>query len=230
MKRIDRLLPVGPRSVLFGVHCWFIHPWFVAWAWARLYGFPTDPRLWACFFLHDLGYLFQWCRDMDGAEGERHPEFAARLMTRLFDGPKPHLRPGCVWIRNEGTPWWTCGPWGQLCLFHSRFYAKRYGHEPSKLCMADKLVPSLEPWWLYLPRAWASGELFEYLSMAGGKDGGKYKGEPNSPEVQRLLDLHEATGRWRYWYMGMALFSKEYAIAHRDGGADTWTRREEQPS
>ena len=59
---------VGTRSLLFGVHQFAIHPWFVAAAWWRLYGFPFDPRLWVAFFVHDLGY---WGKpNMDGAEGD----------------------------------------------------------------------------------------------------------------------------------------------------------------
>jgi hypothetical protein len=34
-----------------------VHPFFVAYAWSRLFGFPWDPRLWLAFFVHDLGYL-----------------------------------------------------------------------------------------------------------------------------------------------------------------------------
>lgn len=49
-------LPVGTKSVLFGAHCFLIHPLFVAAAWTKLYGFPRDIRLWAAFFVHDLGY------------------------------------------------------------------------------------------------------------------------------------------------------------------------------
>lgn len=45
---------MGTRSILYGAHCWFIHPWFVARAWWKLFGFPVDPRLWLCFWLHDL--------------------------------------------------------------------------------------------------------------------------------------------------------------------------------
>jgi hypothetical protein len=192
-------MKVGTKSVLWGVHCFFIHPFFVAWGWATLYGFPTDPRLWVAFFVHDLGYLQK--SDMDGPEGETHVELGARLMERWF-GPT----------------------WGDFCRYHSRFYSKRDGRAPSRLCFADKMVPSLEPWWLYLPRAWASGELWEYLARAAGRDGGKYANEPNSPQVQALL----SGTRWRDWYNGMALFSKEYALAHKDGGADTWTLRTEQ--
>lgn len=49
-------IPVGAKSILWGAHCWFIHPCFVAWAWWRLYGFPRDARLWVAFFVHDLVY------------------------------------------------------------------------------------------------------------------------------------------------------------------------------
>src|SRR5450759_2462608 len=47
---------VGTKSVLFGAHCFFIHPIFVAVGWSILFRFPWDLRLWAAFFLHDLGY------------------------------------------------------------------------------------------------------------------------------------------------------------------------------
>ena len=50
---------VGTKSVLFGVHAVWIHPFFVAWAWWKLFGFPWDFRLWVAFFVHDAGYLLQ---------------------------------------------------------------------------------------------------------------------------------------------------------------------------
>ncbi len=61
---------VGTKSVLFGAHCFFIHPFFVARGWWALYGCPWDPRLWVAFFVHDLGYVGS--HDMDGPEGESH--------------------------------------------------------------------------------------------------------------------------------------------------------------
>ena len=77
---------VGTKSVLFGAHAFWLHPWLVALAWTRLYGFPWDPRLWVAFFVHDLGY---WGKpNMDGRPGESHPFWAARLMGRLFDQVK----------------------------------------------------------------------------------------------------------------------------------------------
>ena len=42
---------VGTKSVILGVHSILIHPFFVAWAWWRLYGFPWDGRFWLAFFL-----------------------------------------------------------------------------------------------------------------------------------------------------------------------------------
>ena len=31
---------VGTKSVIFGVHAILVHPFFVAYAWSRLFGFP----------------------------------------------------------------------------------------------------------------------------------------------------------------------------------------------
>src|SRR4051812_14945623 len=164
MRWLDKLLPVGPRSVLWGAHCFFIHPWFVAAAWWRLYGAPRDPRLWLAFLVHDWGYWGK--RNMDGPEGERHVELGARIMTTLFDWPwlPKSLWPFAAvkkWVvvnYDRGDLWWA-GPWGQFCLFHSRFYAKRASQPVSRLCMADKLAIALTPAWLYLPVARLSGEL-----------------------------------------------------------------------
>lgn len=163
---------VGTRSVLFGAHAFWLHPWFVARAWWRLYGFPWDPRLWVAFVVHDLGY---WgMPDMDGEEGETHPELGARLMARLFDG-RVRLSPAPC---DPGTTRYLyLGRWGRLCLYHSRFYSQRAGAEPSRLCYADKLASVLTPWWLYLPLARLSGELPEYMREDLHDGGGKYDGE-----------------------------------------------------
>jgi hypothetical protein len=50
-------MKVGTKSVILGVHAVLIHPFFVACAWWRLFGFSWDPRLWLAFLVHDLGYL-----------------------------------------------------------------------------------------------------------------------------------------------------------------------------
>lgn len=164
-------MKIGTKSVLFGAHCFFLHPWFVAWAWFKLYGWENvyigwqhntepaihvqqmtslrDPRLWLAFFIHDLGY---WGKpNMDGEEGEYHPLWAATLMLNWF---------GPVW-------YW-------FMLLHSRFLAKAVCCTPSALCWADKLALSVTPWWLYLPMVKMTGEIREYRSrqMDGERDAG----------------------------------------------------------
>jgi hypothetical protein len=137
-------MPIGTRSLLFGAHQFAIHPWFVAAAWWHLYGFPWDPRLWVAFFVHDLGY---WGKpNLDGPEGETHPELGARLMGRLF-GPE----------------------WHDFCLLHSRFYSKRLGRPFSRLCVADKLAIALTWLWLYIPMTRLTGELAEYRKGQRGR-------------------------------------------------------------
>ena len=50
-------MKVGTKSVIGGAHCFLLHPFYVAWGWNRLFGFPWDPRLWFAFVLHDIGYV-----------------------------------------------------------------------------------------------------------------------------------------------------------------------------
>lgn len=133
-------MKVGTKSILFGVHQLIWHPFTVLLAWIKLYGWPTWEEL-ICIIIHDWGY---WgCSNIDGNEGERHPEGAARIALFLFGNRAEYL-----------------------CLFHSRNYARKRGMEPSKLCWADKYSIVYDPWWLYLPRAWLSGELYEYRQKA----------------------------------------------------------------
>lgn len=80
---------------------------------------------------------------MDTEEGERHPELGARLMASLF-GKK----------------------WGDFCLYHSRYYSRRFNLPMSKLCAADKLAFGMTPKWLYLKMTAFTGELDEYMENA----------------------------------------------------------------
>jgi hypothetical protein len=127
---------IGTKSLLFGVHQFILHPISVLLAWIKLYGKPSWKEL-ICIIIHDWGYFGS--PNMDGREGERHPEFAAKIVGKLF-GQEYH----------------------DLCLYHSRHYARKAGHMPSKLCWADKLCIKYNPWWLYIPLSWLTGELFEY--------------------------------------------------------------------
>lgn len=135
---------IGTKSVLFGAHCFFLHPWFVAWGWWKLYGFPWDPRLWVAFFVHDLGY---WGKsNMDGEEGELHPIWGANFMY-----------------------FWFGQHWYMFVRYHSRYLAKKDKQPYSLLCVADKLAISLTPAWLYLPMVRATGEIEEYMKDAKTK-------------------------------------------------------------
>ena len=198
---------IGTKSLLFGVHCIVIHPLWVALAWWKLYGFPWDPRLWVAFIVHDWGY---WgCSEMDGKIGDWHPELGAKIMHKLFDGYEEGNRgvpdePGYShWRFREQT-------WFNFCMCHSRFLAKKMNQQPSKLCMADKLSLGLEPWWLYLPRAWASGELKEYMKSAQPE--GKH-GHMNLSQVSAIT-----------WYKSVQTYLINYVKEHKDGKLDTVTQ------
>ena len=185
---------LGTKSVLFGAHCFFIHPWFAALGWWRLYGFPWDPRLWLMFFVHDLGY---WGKaHMDDEEGERHPEWGARVMARFCDTDVgQHI---------------TFGHWYRMSLYHSRFLAKRHGVQPSKFCAADKLAICFEPWWLYLPRVMLTGEILEYMADS------KYV------EEGRVLDK----GARLWHASMVKFLRDEWIPQNQSGGPDTLTSAE----
>jgi len=195
-------MPVGTRSLLFGVHCFFIHPWFVALAWWRLYGFPLDLRLWVAFFVHDLGY---WGKpNMDGPEGQTHPELGGRIMGWLFD-----FRPGSlkawVYLHSFGQVYRACAnkhcsrDWENFTKNHSRYYA---GSGYSKLCVADKLAIAIPPSWFYIALATASGEIKEYMA-----DSKKLQAKDCSDEVMLFL-LHSNNKQW--WYRGLRYYMRKW--------------------
>lgn len=183
-------MKIGTKSVLFGAHCFLLHPVFVAIAWTKLYGFPLDPRLWIAFFVHDLGYLGK--PNMDGAEGETHVELGAKIMG-VF-GKK----------------------WSDFSRYHSRFYAKKDNVNYSRLCVADKLAICLEPSWLYLPRVNWSGEINEYMKLAGKQ---KYEGEPLNKYESMVLSV----GSREKWFEAMTSYLLRWVNEHKDGRKDTWT-------
>lgn len=213
----------GTKSVLYGAHAFWLHPWFVAWAWWKLYGFPWDPRLWVAFFVHDLGYIGK--PNMDGEEGEQHPHLGATIMGALFDvrgwrGDVDFIArlmnaicgDAFARVRFTGRP---CS-WYQFVFYHSRYLAKRYGVQPSRLCVADKLALALTPWWLYLPMVRATGEIREYMAHA------QYRATGNEAltddERRRVL-----SGNQRAWFAGVQDYCARWAWAHKDGAQDTWT-------
>lgn len=140
-------MTVGTKSVLAGAHCFLLHPFLVAWGWTRLFGFPWDPRLWAAFALHDIGYVGR--PNMDGPSGEEHVVLGAKIMGALFGAA-----------------------WEDECLRHSRYWSRRMGLPISRLCLADKLAFALAPAWLYLPMARWTGELREYMMRSRERQAG----------------------------------------------------------
>lgn len=140
---------IGTKSLLFGVHQFLWHPLTVWLAFRRLYG--RIPNRWEtlAIIVHDWGY---WGKpNMDGAEGETHPQLGADLMMWLakkFSG-SPH-------------PQVDAFRWYWFTKYHSRFCAAQNNTSPSELCWADKLSIWYEPRWFYLLRARLSGEIKEY--------------------------------------------------------------------
>lgn len=213
-------MKIGTKSILYGAHCFFIHPWFVALAWWKLYGFPWDPRLWVAFFVHDLGYFGK--PNMDGPEGELHPWWGARVMSALFDEPwerEPFLsdpEKGALSLVVDGVEYGIpggarvhmLGKWGKFVLFHSRYLAKKYGEQPTLLCVADKLAIALTPAWLYLPMVNLTGEIEEYMKDA----------EEKHP------DMGWSGKDQRGWFAHVQDYCRDWALTHRDGQEDTWTR------
>lgn len=153
-------VPVGTRSILVGAHAFWFHPFAVAAAWRKSYSFPFDPRLWVAFFVHDLGYI--GCPNMDGPEGEKHPELGALIMHKLFDW----LSPVPQFVDRKFNGYGPSKEWHNFSLYHSRTYAKLYGAEVSALCYADKLAFTVQPKWLYLFLVKLTGEYEEYLDNA----------------------------------------------------------------
>jgi hypothetical protein len=130
----------GTKSILFGIHQVFIHPVVVYKAWKHLYGKPAWREL-ICIIVHDWGY---WGKpNLDGIEGTTHPELGAKLAGKLLGAE-----------------------YEQMCLCHSRHYARELGLLPSKLCWADKLSFAYESSHLYLFRATLSGEIIELRRLA----------------------------------------------------------------
>jgi hypothetical protein len=103
---------------------------------------------------------------------------------------------------------WIIGPWGKLCLYHSRYYSKANNEQPSKLCFADKLSFALTPRWLYLPMVTATGEIKEYLKNAQNADSSHWT--PTGYDKKK-------------WHKQLCEYMISWVETHKDGSIDTWT-------
>jgi hypothetical protein len=212
-------MKIGTKSVLFGAHCFFLHPWFVAWAWFKLYGFRRvsigwndrintasvywgseafaslwHPALWMAFLLHDIGYLGK--PDMDGPEGEQHPEVGARILGDLF-----------------GTAWY------RFVRYHSRYLAAKDRQPYSVLCLVDKLAIALTPAWPYLPMVRWTGELAEYMAKA--------KVFHSSGEAARSGSSIDSESAEK-WYADVRAYCLKWVDEHKDMKQDIWTTTDRQ--
>lgn len=212
-------MKVGTKSILFGAHAFWLHPWFVAVAWWKLYGFPWQPWLWVAFFVHDIGY---WGKpNMDGREGETHPYTGAHILWCLqgaweYVTQFYHERYN-LWQRIHANISLQDVVWGNEALYHSRFLAKRDGVKPSRLCMADKLALTLTPWWLYIPMTTATGEIYEYMELVTKRTG------TEEPRYARTHVGKEFADDKRLWYAQVQEYMKLWTDEHKGGVEDTWT-------
>jgi hypothetical protein len=173
-----KLFKRGTASILFGVHQFVWHPFTVWRAWRYLYKRnPTAYELIA-IICHDLGY---WGKpDMDGPEGQTHPEGGAKIAMYL-----------AYWLaRLRGRKYEDAVLIGliiyKLSLFHSTHYSQAKGAKVSSLYLPDKVCVLFDPSWFYLLRARLSGELQEYVSNANQRKEAEISF--NQPEV------------WFAWY------------------------------
>lgn len=151
----------GTKSILFGVHQFIWHPFTVWRAWKYLY--KRNPSVYELIAIicHDLGY---WGKpDMDGKEGQTHPEGGAKIAMHLAYRLARLRRVAYEDAIVIGLRVY------RLSLFHSTYYAQSKGAEVSKLYLPDKVCVLFDPPWFYKLRAGLSGELAEYVSNANDK-------------------------------------------------------------
>jgi hypothetical protein len=146
---------IGTRSVLWGVHAFWFHP-FVVWiAWHQLY--KRFPNRWECLaiFSHDLAYCGK--KSMDGPDGKLHPYGGALIgkrIARLF---------GASEVEASFVEF--------LILGHSRSFCQDECKKLSDLCDPDKLSILYDPAWFYWLRGTLSGEIKEYREREEERQG-----------------------------------------------------------
>lgn len=132
-------MKIGTKSLLFGLHQFAIHPFFVWVAWIIKFHRLPNWKETVCIIIHDWGY---WgLSNIDGDEGDLHPIWAANWASDHLD--------------NKGDYY------EYLCLLHSRTMAKSCRMEPSELCIADKWGMVYVPAWLQVIQGRLTGETKE---------------------------------------------------------------------
>src|ERR1035437_1297336 len=133
---------IGTKTLLYGCHQFILHPIFVYTAWIKLYHNLPNPTETLCIIIHDWGY---WGKpNLDGPEGEDHPRWAAEFIYR-------HALS-------------KYGDYYALCMYHSRFQARKHLASVSRLCLPDKLGVALMPTWLWVGLGSLTHEVDEYMA------------------------------------------------------------------
>ena len=112
------------------------------------------------------------------------------------------------WDKYEWNPrprWGRSSKWHDFALYHSRSLAKLDGVEPSPLCAADKLVPCLMPWWIYVPMAKLTGEIAEYMTEA--------KKVRTGTHVDDRTELLMRYGNAREWFEGLQRYMASWVAS-----------------
>lgn len=172
-------MKIGTRSLLFGVHQFIYHPITVGLAWHKCYKRWPLWWEWIAIFCHDLGY---WGKpNMDGEEGQSHPEFGADIAARIV------FRVARLWMGFEYAADLS-NTTHSLSLYHSTHYVQKFGVKVSALYLPDKMSVLFEPKWFYLLRGRLSGEIAEYVT--------------NAPPIASNGEqtIWRRAGQWFDWY------------------------------
>lgn len=128
-------LTTAQRSYIVGMHNPLFHSATIIIGWIKLYHQLPTLKEDFCILFHDIGYMFQ--ESIDGKDN-KHPEFGARMCSLL------------------GSEYFN------MCIAHSRDYAKTLKLPLSKLGYADKysilVYPNIVFKWLIT----LGGEAQEY--------------------------------------------------------------------
>lgn len=158
-------MTLGTKTILFGVHQFFLHPFLVLIAWVKIYkSFPSWREL-ICIFIHDWGY---WGRtNLKDADGDKHPELGAKIAHWLFDRVEWETMCGFATNGEQTTTRWPVRStkWQDFILGHSSFYTIRNNITESKLFAPDKYWHCMIPLWFYKVLAIPSGEFRHYREL-----------------------------------------------------------------
>lgn len=111
----------GLRTFLIGYHNPIVHSYYVIKAWHIIFNKYPNSREFICILFHDIGYIEQRKSNVN-PEVDIHPILGAKICGSLF-----------------GKEYYN------LCIAHSRDYAKKLNIPISKLCYADKYGAVLIP-------------------------------------------------------------------------------------